>query len=65
MRPVYQETVSAQLRTIPCKANNIDSIKRFKKEREFDPEVVKAVEAKLRALSVDLDDPATSATEVG
>ncbi|KAF2268717.1 hypothetical protein CC78DRAFT_575698 [Lojkania enalia] len=36
-------------------------LKRIKKEREFDPEVVKAVEAKLKALAV--DDPPTSATE--
>ncbi|KAF2733687.1 hypothetical protein EJ04DRAFT_267779 [Polyplosphaeria fusca] len=38
-------------------------LKRTKRERGFDPEVVKAVEAKLRALEV--DDPQTSATEAG
>jgi hypothetical protein len=38
-------------------------LKRTKREREFDPEVVKAVEAKLRALAV--DDSHTSAAEAG
>lgn len=46
-----------------CDKCNRRPLKRAKKEREFDPEVVKAVEAKLRALTV--DDSQTSATEAG
>lgn len=38
------------------------SIKKTKKEERFDPEVVAAVEAKLRALNVD-DDTAPSGVE--
>lgn len=65
VRSVQSITVSQNPPSIPCRTVTdliAYSVKKPKQEESFDPAVVAAVEAKLRALGVD-EDPPTSEPE--
>jgi hypothetical protein len=61
MRQMFQVSVGAQY-ILSAPVTNRNRAKKVKGEDIFDPDVVAAVDAKLRALGVD-DDPPTSEPE--